>query len=404
LLAQPDLRLIVVAAVDAGPAAPEALPKVLVTRFLPNGDVDRSFGRDGAATEDFGGGSAWPSDATLQPDGRILIAVRHGLEASAGGVRQFAVMRLRPDGSADSGFGSAGKLVVRVGEEDSESQAEGLALQTDGKFVVVGTVLQPRYPLGFRRIALARFNADGTLDSLFAPGGVTLAWSDFGADGYGVAIQPGGRIVVTGVTEGPPVLRTGYDLGGFFTYWSQSVTPSVYGFVGGDAARHRPTRQANAVEYHHAAFDHYFVTANGYEIALLDTDPRFTADWTRTGLEFRVFSEAADGLNPTCRFFSGATFAPKSSHFYTPDAAECDGLKQGSTWQYEGTAFYLGVPDENGRCASGTEPLYRVYNNGQGGAPNHRYATNVGLLIQMIGAGWIFEGNPQTDVFACVPP
>jgi hypothetical protein len=48
--------------------------------------------------------------------------------------------------------------------------------------------------------------------------------------------------------------------------------------------------------------------------------------------------------------------------------------------------------------------LYRLYNNGMGGAPNHRYTTSLATFNQMRAAGWIFEGNGLTGAFACVPP
>jgi hypothetical protein len=106
--------------------------------------------------------------------------------------------------------------------------------------------------------------------------------------------------------------------------------------------------------------------------------------------------------SPTCRFFSTA-FAPKSSHFYTPFPSECALVKTESAWQFESIAFYIALADGNGLCGPGTIPLYRVYDNGMGGAPNHRYSTSFPILNQMIAAGWSFEGNGNTMVFACVP-
>jgi CTP synthase (UTP-ammonia lyase) len=38
-----------------------------------------------------------------------------------------------------------------------------------------------------------------------------------------------------------------------------------------------------------------------------------------------------------------------------------------------------------------------------GGAPNHRYTINALIFNQMIAQGWVFEGNGNTKVFACVP-
>jgi Repeat of unknown function (DUF5648) len=144
------------------------------------------------------------------------------------------------------------------------------------------------------------------------------------------------------------------------------------------------------------------VTASPDEIAVLDGGA-FGGVWQRTGQSFNVWPSAVNATaTATCRFFSTA-FAPKSSHFYTPFADECTALKANPAWQFESIAFYVQLPDINGNCAAGTVPLYRLYNNGMGGAPNHRYTTSLATLNQMLAAGWTFEGNAVTKVFACVP-
>jgi len=104
-----------------------------------------------------------------------------------------------------------------------------------------------------------------------------------------------------------------------------------------------------------------------------------------------------------CRFFSGQKFAPKSSHFYTPYASECTTARANPDWIYEGDVMGWRLPDASGNCAAGARPLYRVYNNGQGNAPNHRYYTDARLHAEMQFRGWVVEGNGATQVFACVP-
>jgi plastocyanin len=158
---------------------------------------------------------------------------------------------------------------------------------------------------------------------------------------------------------------------------------------------------AVAVEYYYADWNFYFVTATPDEIAALDGGA-FGGVWKRTGQSFDVWTDATDGALPTCRFFS-TSFAPKSSHFYTPYPAECASLQAGTTWQFEGIAFYLQLPGDDGFCPDGSIPLYRLFNNGMGGAPNHRYTNSVTILGQMLANGWSFEGNGTTKVFACVP-
>jgi hypothetical protein len=158
---------------------------------------------------------------------------------------------------------------------------------------------------------------------------------------------------------------------------------------------------ATAVEYQYPAWNFYFVTASPEEILALDGGA-FGGAWKRTGQSFDVWTDPTAGAFPTCRFFS-TTFAPKSSHFYTPYPAECASLQAGTAWQFEGIAFYVQLPDADGLCPAGSIPLYRLFNNGMGGAPNHRYTTSIAIFGQMLAAGWSYEGNGTTQVFACVP-
>lgn len=156
-----------------------------------------------------------------------------------------------------------------------------------------------------------------------------------------------------------------------------------------------------AVEYYYAGWDHYFVTAFPDEITALDAGA-FAGVWKRTGLTFDVWSGPVAGASPTCRFFS-TSFAPKSSHFYTPSASECASVMGNSDWQFEAVSFFLRLPDVGGRCTPGTSELYRLYNNGMGAAPDHRYTISAVTFNQMRAAGWTVEGDGLTGVFACVP-
>jgi hypothetical protein len=162
-----------------------------------------------------------------------------------------------------------------------------------------------------------------------------------------------------------------------------------------------PPPTSLAVEYHHAAFGHYFVTNLASEIASLDAGA--FAGWARTGKSFTAYAAPGAGVAPVCRFFTVA-FAPKSSHFYTPFAGECEGLRSGgSSWQYEGDGFFVAAADATGACAAGLRPVYRLYNDGQGGAPNHRYTTDAAVRNEMLARGWVSEGLGADGVIFCVP-
>ncbi len=156
---------------------------------------------------------------------------------------------------------------------------------------------------------------------------------------------------------------------------------------------------AQAVEYYHSEFDHFFVTTVADEITKLDNGT--FAGWKRTGLSLPVYKTAQSGASAVCRFFSTA-FAPKSSHFYTASAAECAAVKTNPNWTFEGEVFWVDTPEKDGSCDTGLAPVYRVYNNGQGEAPNHRLMTSFALVSEMVTKGWVPEGE-GVGVTMCVP-
>jgi hypothetical protein len=157
-----------------------------------------------------------------------------------------------------------------------------------------------------------------------------------------------------------------------------------------------------AVEYLHATFGHYFITNIAGEIAALDSGQ--FAGWTRTGESFTTYAASNGALTTVCRFFTSA-FAPKSSHFYTAHAPECQGLRASSTdWTFEAEAFWVHSADPaTGSCPNNTKAVYRLYNSGQSGAPNHRYTTDPGIRADMIARGWIPEGFGPEGVGFCSP-
>ena len=154
-----------------------------------------------------------------------------------------------------------------------------------------------------------------------------------------------------------------------------------------------------AIEYYHAAFDHYFITSIADEITKLDNGT--FVGWQRTGKQFKVYKEVASGLNAVCRFFSTA-FGPKSSHFYTPDAGECTKVKGNADWQFEAEVFFARLPSLDGACPANSNPVYRLYNDGQSGAPNHRYAADLATRAEMLLKGWVAEGY-GVGVIMCAP-
>jgi len=184
-----------------------------------------------------------------------------------------------------------------------------------------------------------------------------------------------------------------------FTAWGQRVGSFAYQ-RSTPSAGPPPPATTTVFEFYHPGFDHYFITAVQEEAANLAAGK--LPPWVATGMTFKVWSDADTNITNVWRFFS-ASFAPKSGHFYTNNASEAASLQAGNVWSLEDPkAFYM-MASPTGTCPSGTIPLYRLYNNGQGGSPNHRYTIDLALRATMIAAGWIPEGNGAAGVFTCVP-
>lgn len=156
------------------------------------GDLDRSFSVDGKVNTDFFGSYDEATDIIEQPDGKIL-AIGY-TNARTGGV-DFALARYNSNGSPDKTFSVDGKANTDFGASEF---GMGVALQSDGKIVVVGTQVPPGSQIS--DFAVARYNTDGTLDMTFSDDGkVTTDFFHERDQAEAVAIQADGKIVVVGL-------------------------------------------------------------------------------------------------------------------------------------------------------------------------------------------------------------
>ena len=168
-----------------------------------NGSLDTSFGSGGKLTLT---ATRVDDGLALADDGGMLLAGSVDVGVFPARSSHFALMRLAADGSPDSGFGSAGLVTTPFSTLTDFGRA--VALQADGKIVVAGQMDGQGSNPDF---AVARYNADGSLDAAFGSGG-KLTIDFFGAsDGAdSVAVQPDGKIVLGGFARNGS--RTGYAL------------------------------------------------------------------------------------------------------------------------------------------------------------------------------------------------
>jgi len=167
-----------------------------VLRLLPNGSLDPTFSGNGKLTTEFPDRTASASAIAIQGDGKIIVAgTVGGCCGPHGG--WFGIVRYLPDGTRDLAFGG-GDGRVRAEFSRSFDSCNAVALQSDGKIVAAGERSLTGLGSSF---ALMRFNADGTLDTSFDGDGKQTV--DFSSENLldraiGVAVQPDGKIVAGG--------------------------------------------------------------------------------------------------------------------------------------------------------------------------------------------------------------
>jgi len=193
ILVQPDGKILV-----AGGAFPlfTFLGNFELARYNPDGSLDASFGSGGIVTTHFPQGS-YASALVLQSDGRIIAAgtdyVNFSSEASSN--TDFALARYNIDGSPDIGFGNRGQVLTDFKKLNDDAFA--VLVQPDGRIVAVGSA---RSNLTDYDFAAARYLVDGRLDDSFGSGGKVR--TDFGDKGFdrarSAALQADGSIVAAG--------------------------------------------------------------------------------------------------------------------------------------------------------------------------------------------------------------
>jgi uncharacterized delta-60 repeat protein len=160
------------------------------------GSFDSTFGTGGVVQTNYFGPA--PVDALLQPDGKLVVVA--GFNQTAGATTAFGLLRYLPNGTLDASFGTAGRASAAF--TDFISDAADALLQPDGKIVVVGEAEGASGQLS--EFAVARFNANGSLDTTFGTGGkVTTNFVGVAAGGVRnpattVLRQPDGKLLVGG--------------------------------------------------------------------------------------------------------------------------------------------------------------------------------------------------------------
>ena len=291
---QPDGKIVVAGGLNPAPAHASVDAMFALTRYNADGTLDTSFGGDGKITTNLTRTEDVAEAVAVQPDGKIVVVGKAG-----GGLRgaRFAVVRYRQNGRLDKTFSADGKKFTDFTREND--LAYGVALQADGKIVAVGgaAVFTDR-----GRFALARYKTHGRLDKTFGAHGkgkVTTNFTTRADSAYGVAIQADGKIVAAGGAAS-------------FTYTEQSSFALARYNADGtlDSAfdtNGKVTTDLGSIEEHAsgvaiqadgkivAAGDSDFSTDLKFALARYNTDGTLDASFDGDGLITTNFTENPDG-------------------------------------------------------------------------------------------------------------
>ena len=402
-------------------------PVAQFTRIAANGRLDPSFGNGGVIQVNTNGVGIY---AWSVQGGRELEYGTYTLDAATA-----PVLRLRRISGSGDNIVSNGEGRIAPKHGLAQWMSPGMQVLPDGDVV---------FSDGEK---VVRYNTIDTLDGSFAQGGVAtlppldppLTFTPWPTSRL-LSVGQGGSLTV--------VVHLEYSSGGFFpavsyardhafrlgangqvdSTFPQGKTIGMGQFTkylqiddgrlislqgSGTSCPTRLTSDALRMnvaiaEYYNPVVDRYFITAEGLESGVLDSDQSATR-WVRTGWRFGGWLAAAlDGTKRVCRFYGDDGKGGSGGHFYTLEGFECDHLRSldaatpagQPAWRFEGYAFSAAEPT-NGICARNLTPIYRAYNQGfgQGRPANHRYTADLATYQSMVAQGWAAEG-----VRFCMPP
>jgi len=164
-----------------------------LVRYLPNGNLDPSFGTGGIVTEMFQDQVNGTGGVAIQPDGKIVVFVVSS--NTTGSVLEALLVRFNSNGTLDSSFGSGGQLALSYPAASPYSASPIAAvLEPSGDFLVLFSLTPPFRNHSPVLTALARYTPNGALDATFGTNGDGPAVS-LGASAISLGLLSNGNAI-----------------------------------------------------------------------------------------------------------------------------------------------------------------------------------------------------------------
>lgn len=173
------------------------------------GDLDPSFGTGGIVVTSTGTGRQDETNGVaVQADGKVVVVGTTVLLSA--GTSDALLIRYNTDGTLDNTFGSGGMVITDFSGLSRRDLTRAVIIQSDGKIVIAGSVEKSSGSNSFD-FAIVRYNLDGTLDSTFGGSGkVILPIGSGSSVATSIAIQQDGKIIAAG--QSPTMGNANYAL------------------------------------------------------------------------------------------------------------------------------------------------------------------------------------------------
>ncbi|MBK9557192.1 MAG: hypothetical protein IPO47_15455 [Bacteroidetes bacterium] len=167
----------------------DGIPEYALVRYNENGDIDESFGDDGIVVISIGTDFDLITSVIIQPDNKIIAS---GYSSDFDSDTDISIARFNPDGSLDYSFSGDGTLRTDIAEDDHSWQS---LIQPDGKIITAGQSKQD----GFAKMAIVRYNPDGSMDTTFGLEGIIeLEIDTLQSIASSTILGPDGKLLVGG--------------------------------------------------------------------------------------------------------------------------------------------------------------------------------------------------------------
>jgi len=158
-----------------------------------DGDLDPTFGTGGMLMTDINRSTDIATAVAVQADGKLVV-VGTTYKQNDYSDEDFVVVRCNTDGTLDNTFGSRGR--VRTDFPGLAAVPSSVVIQPDGKIVVAGGAF-PLFTFA-GDFKVVRYNRNGSLDTSFGDGGIVTTTFPEGSYAFDVALQPDGKIIAAG--------------------------------------------------------------------------------------------------------------------------------------------------------------------------------------------------------------